>query len=637
MIVCLFGSNQWWSPSGLGFRFFSVRKRNMSSGSKAKGPMTEPKGEELQMISLKDIEASTEELSYKASISARKRPDKPSKKGGAKKKKHDKKRQLQQLDSASEQSRPKSAKRKRKEPNKDEREKIARYTRGVFATKKEIAEVSSLKLKRSIKRDAEASKAAAEAAARAELLQPAEAGYLVPDPETISQTWQIKQAAMKPHLDQRSAKKMFKLDLPTYGPYKLDFTRNGRWLLLGGARGHTVLMDWMDMKLGTELNLRESIRDVKFLHDQTMFAVAQKKYVYIYDNQGIELHVLRNHMDVNALEFLPYHFLLCSVGKTGYLKYQDTSTGQIVAEHRTKLGDCRVLCQNPRNAVLHLGHSNGTVTLWSPNMSTPLVKMITHRAPVQALAIDRAGNHMVSSGLDGQVKVWDVRTYKPLHGYFSVRPATSLDISQRGLLAVANGPHVQVWQDALRKKAKAPYMCELLAGHTAEQVRFVPYEDVLGVGFTAGYKSLIIPGSGEPNFDSFEANPLETAKQRRERVVHQLLEKIKPELIGLDADSNFGILNPRAKAAFDQDRQAMRKAKTEMEAKKTAADLSNKARGKNKASKRVKRKRANIMDLRKQEWQEAHAKAAAEKKKKKREMERAARGEGKSALDRFET
>lgn len=54
-------------------------------------------------------------------------------------------------------------------------------------------------------------------------------------------------------------------------------------------------------------------------------------------------------------------------GNPGFLKYQDTSTGQLVAEHRTKLGSCDTMAQNKHNAFIHLGHQNGEWVLPNEN------------------------------------------------------------------------------------------------------------------------------------------------------------------------------------------------------------------------------------------------------------------------------
>jgi U3 small nucleolar RNA-associated protein 7 len=42
---------------------------------------------------------------------------------------------------------------------------------------------------------------------------------------------------------QPTPKKILNLDLPEHGPYSVDHTRNGRFMILGGERGH-IASNW---------------------------------------------------------------------------------------------------------------------------------------------------------------------------------------------------------------------------------------------------------------------------------------------------------------------------------------------------------------------------------------------------------
>ncbi|KAM5454346.1 putative U3 small nucleolar RNA-associated protein 7 [Microsporum audouinii] len=464
-----------------------------------------------------------------------------------------------------------------------------------------------------------------------ELLLENEGGYIEAEGE-LERTYKVRQDEIKANVGIEVAKNGFDLKLEELGPYRADYTRNGRKLLLAGRKGHVATMDWREGKLGCELQLGETVRDARWLHNDQFFAVAQKKYVYIYDHTGVEIHCLSKHVEPTHLEFLPYHFLLASAATSGYLKYTDTSTGQLVAELPTRKGCPTSLCQNPYNAILHVGHQNGTVSLWSPNSQTALVKALVHRGPVRSLAVDRQGRYMVSTGQDQKMAVWDIRMFKEVHSYYLHQPGSTVAISDRGLTGVGWGTQVSVWKGLFQaaqedqEKVRSPYMAWGGEGQRVEGIRWCPYEDVLGIAHDKGFSSMIVPGAGEPNFDAMEANPYETSKQRQEAEVKALLTKLQPEMISLNPDfvGNLDLTSEKARReARDLDKKK----------EDVAEKLKNRGRGRNSALRKYLRKRGgkNIIDENRLKV-EAMRKEQNEKLKERRRREREELG---PALGRF--
>lgn len=497
-------------------------------------------------------------------------------------------------------------------------------------------------------------------------------------PETdLERTWKVTQNDIAESVGQSAASKSFRLRLPDFGPYELDYTHDGRHIAIAGRKGHVATFDWQTGKLGTELHLKETVRDIKWLHNTSFFAVAQKKYVYIYDANGLEIHQLRNHIEVTRMEFLRYHFLLATVGNAGYLKYQDTSTGSVVAEHRSKLGSCSTMAQNHHTAVVSLGHANGTVTMWTPNISSAQIKLLAHNGPVSAIASDPAsmGNHFATAGLDGTMKVWDARKWAVVNEWRLRRPAASLGYSQKGLLACGWGNHATIYADTAKQAARSPgpYMTELFPSSAVHSLFFCPFEDVLGVGHDSGIDSLIIPGAGEAHYDSLEADPYESKKSRRQREVVSLLDKIQPDQIHLDPDLIGRLVDnkeptdklaalgldakrlaalPDRKAKSYAEKSRMERLRENGQAEEDDAESADeeplaegdeqleelkprKARGKNKVLKRIMRRRKNIIDAKSMRVQELidERKQAAMDRKKRRPKERDTDQDG--ALARF--
>lgn len=371
-----------------------------------------------------------------------------------------------------------------------------------------------------------------EQAARAEILLTEEQGFL--KFEEDGKTTSVTQKQIVNSIDIAAATKSFELQLEDFGPYRIKYSRNGRHLLLGGKKGHIAAFDWVTKRLHCEISVMETIHDLSFLHLESMFAVAQKEWLYIYDNSGIELHCLKKMDKILRMEFLPYHFLLATVNEFGYMTWLDVSVGEIVAQFNNKNGRTSVMTHNPYNATICLGNSKGVVSIWSPTVQEPLAKILCHKSPVTAASVDPRGVYMATSGVDRSLKIWDIRNLNgPLQHYKLRSAPVDLDFSQKQMLAVGLNDAVEIYNDCCVKSTVNPYLRHRLSASIGNH-SFCPYEDVLGVATSKGFVSVIVPGSGEPNFDALESNPFQTKMQRREAEVKALLEKIPADLITLN-------------------------------------------------------------------------------------------------------
>ena len=76
----------------------------------------------------------------------------------------------------------------------------------------------------------------------------------------MESTGKVTQREIAANVQQTVAQQVYNLDLEDFGPYRFDWTRNGRHMLLGGNKGHVAIMDVLRMNLVTELHLRETLR-----------------------------------------------------------------------------------------------------------------------------------------------------------------------------------------------------------------------------------------------------------------------------------------------------------------------------------------------------------------------------------------
>lgn len=144
---------------------------------------------------------------------------------------------------------------------------------------------------------------------------------------------------------------------------------------------------------------------------------------------------------------------------------------------------------------------------------------------------------MATSGLDHQLKIFDLRgTFQPLSSRTLPQGAGHLAFSQRGLLVAGMGDVVNIWAGqgkASPPSLEQPYLTHRLSGHV-HGLQFCPFEDVLGVGHSGGFTSMLVPGEWPSVITSVRGRGPVSPELQDEVQLH-VLPSLPPSLRGCGA------------------------------------------------------------------------------------------------------
>jgi len=316
------------------------------------------------------------------------------------------------------------------------------------------------------------------------------------------------------HIDIGTKSRAYTLHLDG-GPYKTKYTQSGGSVLYIG-QNRAAMVNTVTLESMCDREIDDRVWDGVFLHRDTFWALAQSKCVYVYDQNGVEVHALREHSNVRGLTYLQDHFLLGTLTHKGVLRYQDTTIGKLVSEIDTKSRGSPIVHDRTNGVVYLAGKECGSITLWSPRTTEYLAKVSASKAQVRHIRVSECGRVLVTASKN-EVCTWDIRNmYKATGRKTYAHKISAVDISQKNIIAIGQKNTVEI----VRMKDSANSAMQTVLSHYTGKKRvsslaFMPYEDILTVGTEHGIENIVVPGSALETYRRNE-NPRASKKEKKE-------------------------------------------------------------------------------------------------------------------------
>ncbi|GMW00769.1 MAG: hypothetical protein AMXMBFR84_19060 [Candidatus Hydrogenedentota bacterium] len=195
----------------------------------------------------------------------------------------------------------------------------------------------------------------------------------------------------------------------------LTFSLNGELLLgAGGDVGNTGKAVLWEVRTGKRVATLDDGYDTLLAADvspdHTLVALggpSRKVRVYSVADGSLK-YTLEDHTDwILSVKFTPDGELLASADRAGGLRLWQAANGRPVEELRGHTGPINDLSYTADSTILASAGTDGTVQLWDTWKYTKIRGFNAHGGGVLSAQFG-ADNQIVTTGVDGQVKRWDV-------------------------------------------------------------------------------------------------------------------------------------------------------------------------------------------------------------------------------------
>lgn len=232
--------------------------------------------------------------------------------------------------------------------------------------------------------------------------------------------------------------------------WSLDFSPDGKRLASGGSEGYVGLWNMASVQGEFVARLRKSALRVRFSPDGKFLAytcgegivrigdgtTGQMIWELPYDEIG----------PVGRLEFFPTSDKLVTAGNSCLQIWDLKNRKEITppAEHRDRI---TTLAFAPKRDFLASGSPDGTVRLWD-YAKGKRTQVLSVGAPVECLAVSRAGRQVVSGDRRGSLYVWDVAAEEATHrfsAHFAPVRAVLYEADDKVIVSAGEDGRIRFW------------------------------------------------------------------------------------------------------------------------------------------------------------------------------------------------